>query len=623
MAFYDKFPYTNFQELNLDEIIKEIVSLRKDLDIAIETSTLKYADPIQWDITTQYEANTIVLNNDLIAYLSTRPVPAGVALDNTDYWTEIGSFERFFDTFIDSIALNNGNSDILSENVDADNLVFANGILYMTTTDLMAGDALRPGTNCEQYTVNDFVHYLVNKEKTNLITYIDAQDDELRQMIEAAANDMIINVKEFGATGDGITDDLPAFNAALVEAYTNGGIIYIPQGTYMLSDTWKIGNGSAQQESTYNDISIVGAGCGNNRYIQPNSHYGRTVLRRGTSAQGPMITVSGPITNVQIADLQLDCNEVAAIGLNVVHACYSTFKNLSVIRHTDTAYFSTTVAGNPSIFGCGGNKYSMIQCDSGSNDTQTCMKLTGSLSSANTYALDTCRNVIERVEFNHGSQGYGVVLEFADNNIFIEGQIFCPSGTTGRSVYLERPAAYPNFPSENCFINMAVIGGVGGQAGQLNEYGSGGHWFMPYSRADGEPLPRMQNIHVLCYDGREYFGGMQVLKQGDYNVQALSSFNLGTSWAVVAQRNFNSYDTPISALMHASVEVTGNAQIRLVIDGNEVPGSYRYVAGATYGNLSTFATQYVGTGTHTIELQASTNDTGRVNGGYFEASAVL
>ncbi|HIK15140.1 MAG TPA: glycoside hydrolase family 55 protein [Leptolyngbyaceae cyanobacterium M33_DOE_097] len=53
----------------------------------------------------------------------------------------------------------------------------------------------------------------------------------------------VLNVKDFGAKGDGITDDTAAIQAAL-NAYPNGKrIIYLPNGTYLVSNTltWPAG----------------------------------------------------------------------------------------------------------------------------------------------------------------------------------------------------------------------------------------------------------------------------------------------------------------------------------------------------------------------------------------------
>lgn len=100
MAFYDKFPYTNFQELNLDWILQYLKEQEERIKDFIAVSTIKYADPIQWNITTQYEANTIVIDPETgTAYISTQPVPAGVALDNTDYWTVIFELNTIFEPF--------------------------------------------------------------------------------------------------------------------------------------------------------------------------------------------------------------------------------------------------------------------------------------------------------------------------------------------------------------------------------------------------------------------------------------------------------------------------------------------------------------------------------------------
>lgn len=43
-----------------------------------------------------------------------------------------------------------------------------------------------------------------------------------------------INVRDFGAKGDGVTDDTKAFIRALREFEQRGGSLYIPKGSYRL-----------------------------------------------------------------------------------------------------------------------------------------------------------------------------------------------------------------------------------------------------------------------------------------------------------------------------------------------------------------------------------------------------
>ena len=48
----------------------------------------------------------------------------------------------------------------------------------------------------------------------------------------------VINVKDFGAVGDGVTDDAPAFRSAFALANTKlSSCVYVPQGTYKLNST--------------------------------------------------------------------------------------------------------------------------------------------------------------------------------------------------------------------------------------------------------------------------------------------------------------------------------------------------------------------------------------------------
>ena len=44
----------------------------------------------------------------------------------------------------------------------------------------------------------------------------------------------IYSVKDFGATGDGSTDDRAAIQAAITAAQATGGTVYIPEGEYKI-----------------------------------------------------------------------------------------------------------------------------------------------------------------------------------------------------------------------------------------------------------------------------------------------------------------------------------------------------------------------------------------------------
>ena len=112
VGFINKYPYTDFHELNIDallRIVKEMVETMKDF---ISLNTIKYADPFDWSIVRQYETNTVVvdpLTGD--AYISVQPVPQGVDISRTEYWSVIFNYNdqlkkkaTFYATVADMIA---------------------------------------------------------------------------------------------------------------------------------------------------------------------------------------------------------------------------------------------------------------------------------------------------------------------------------------------------------------------------------------------------------------------------------------------------------------------------------------------------------------------------------------
>lgn len=86
MSFLNKYPYTDFHELNLDWILEKMHELGVEMDEFKALNTITFSGV--WDITKQYAAWTVVNDNNL-GYISIKPVPAGVLISNTDYWASI------------------------------------------------------------------------------------------------------------------------------------------------------------------------------------------------------------------------------------------------------------------------------------------------------------------------------------------------------------------------------------------------------------------------------------------------------------------------------------------------------------------------------------------------------
>ena len=176
-------PYTNFHDLNLDWIIEVLNEFNTKLTDFVSLATIKYADPIQWDITSQYEANTVVVDRNGNAYLSVRPVPSGVSLDRTEFWTKIGNFDELWADVKRAITPNDeGHNPTATAARAVNDLVWVEGALVRVTKAMNAGDAYVPGSNCVSSSTNEVLHYLITALNEGLSAEQTARENADKQL---------------------------------------------------------------------------------------------------------------------------------------------------------------------------------------------------------------------------------------------------------------------------------------------------------------------------------------------------------------------------------------------------------------------------------------------------------
>lgn len=153
-------PFTNLHELNLDWIVKAIKSQETRLQDFVALNTIKYANPFQWNITSQYAQNTLVIDpQDGTAYLSVQPVPQGVQITNAEYWTPVFTLQNFTDALKRAIALPQETigAGALAD-IPAKTVFWAGDLLVYAPNDIPVGTIIIPGTNCRQVTVVDLIN---------------------------------------------------------------------------------------------------------------------------------------------------------------------------------------------------------------------------------------------------------------------------------------------------------------------------------------------------------------------------------------------------------------------------------------------------------------------------------
>ena len=162
MGLFENFPYTNFHELNLDWILSTIKELDNRIDEFVQNNVLTYADPIQWNITTQYAKNTVVVGPDGTAYMSIAPVPVNILLTNTDYWQPIFNYSETVTVLKKQIAAADmGESKTALVSVPLGGLFWQLNTLYRAKKAISAGDGFVTGSNCELCTVEEAIKNVI------------------------------------------------------------------------------------------------------------------------------------------------------------------------------------------------------------------------------------------------------------------------------------------------------------------------------------------------------------------------------------------------------------------------------------------------------------------------------
>lgn len=180
-AFGENFPYTNFHELNMDWIIQIVKQFNEQYPGVLEELAKKIPYPIENK------------NGNIGDFLISNG-------DGTTTWQE-----------------------------------FATKI-YEAVTDWL--DIHSPEWQSE---VADTVEQWLDEHPEATTTVEDGSLTEAKftDNLKLKTLKDYITPQMFGAHADGVTDDLTAFNSA-VQSMDEGDVLYIPNGNYLLSDTWTI-----------------------------------------------------------------------------------------------------------------------------------------------------------------------------------------------------------------------------------------------------------------------------------------------------------------------------------------------------------------------------------------------
>lgn len=194
MAYNYEYPYTDSSRYNDDWLLATVNEMVKSIDNFINLNTIKYANPILWDITSQYEANTVVIDGHSgNAFISIKAVPAGVHLNNSEYWTQIYNYADVVDTLRSQLASNEEESTTATKSYSINDLVFVNGLLYRVIAPMIAGDSFVADSNIIKTTIDEelkLVRSVIDTLQDNIDAEAIAREDAdgvLQDNIDAEA----------------------------------------------------------------------------------------------------------------------------------------------------------------------------------------------------------------------------------------------------------------------------------------------------------------------------------------------------------------------------------------------------------------------------------------------------
>jgi hypothetical protein len=338
-----------------------------------------------------------------------------------------------------------------------------------------------------------------------------------------------LNVKDFGAAGDGSSNDTDAV-AAAIAAVANGGTVYFPTGTYMIDpDSLVIGDGTNSADSTVQGVSLRG---------DASAFYnsGGSVLK-ARSAGTSMLGVAGPIEGISIENLTFDCEGVVSNGWTIYSVKNSTFRNFIIRDFTGYGIFASCRTSGATNFASHNIFERFIIYTIGLADFGAGVILNGDW--ADQADWHHCVFMMGTVQVNKGVAGAtrGFDLRFCDSISFVEVDVFVSgAGAAGcKGVYFigDSNADYPHSCGfYGCSLNNIDTSGTIGY-----------NYFDTWGTYDGETTPNKAFIKGRTDRGL-FFGDHSF--SGFICTPAIGTLTIATG-AVTAAGGYYAIDTEAAA----------------------------------------------------------------------------
>jgi hypothetical protein len=339
-----------------------------------------------------------------------------------------------------------------------------------------------------------------------------------------------VNVKtDFGAVGDGVTDDTTAIqNAIDAVGAAGGGKIRFPAGVYAIS------SGLVVEK---NGVSLVGAGQGISNYAGGSSAAVRataatTIKWIGSAGSGTMVkftsdSADGGTETAKggggIDGIFIDGQENALVGLEIQTWFYGEFRNILVgwVRTYGYKFWTLTNGLTTGTSNTSHNNFSNLSyCETNTNYDPT-----GMIIGSGKTGTNTCLNTFRDTFISMDGDGTGLELENCDFNVFIHTLVGPRGGGVGvnadvilhaddTGVLLSGHTAC----HENIFIGLEATGTFTAKATVAGSTSSYNNQVFGYMVANGTASPVIESGADLQFwetEGMQFRDRLRIVKNDD------------------------------------------------------------------------------------------------------------
>jgi len=342
---------------------------------------------------------------------------------------------------------------------------------------------------------------------------------------DQTANEILTATKTVDGTGSGLDADLldghqwseisvgsmyvqpsgftrAAIQAAIASLGSGGGVVYCPPGTYNIDSELLIGDGTADSPSTYNNITLLGAGMGGSEFFKGSGSGdayvgGATVLQWTSAGGGVLVCVRGRITGCKIENIVLDGGNHVSRLIDADRATLLRVNN--VLGYHWSGDFSTVIHNNSQYYYSAG---SMEQVWTNVHMRNPYGNDAHGLDIASPWD-GNCHNVSECTfvgcSFSRSPQptNVGLRLGYCDHITLLK-TFFCTDQlgyTAGYGIQINPYSGVPKYPEDVILHGSPIIGGVHYLGAAVH---GGTDWtgtvapaviFYPYYTADSQIVP--------------------------------------------------------------------------------------------------------------------------------------